>query len=525
MLHRITSALCLLAVTACSQSGTGVQTPIDVSGPGSGSGGGTIPITEPPVDGPPVDAPPVDSGAGGRDRGTRSILDGASSSERGQSDVDELDYIHMSPEEAARLAASAVVRYRAHPVAGYVGLYEFVLNNTGSGWQEKFLLQVPLVPPTGPTPLLVVFHKFGSSHGDLISSGFIPEVTSRGWYAICPLGARQKNFGNLESQINIKASLELVRSLFPIDPTRVYGVGFSMGGGSVVNYAARHLDPRSLMFAAVCDHTGGVSLANTWFNEYDDNDLDDNIPTPGANLEVPDVLEELYGGTPAQKPFAYQRCSTIDLDPVSNLIGVGTDFARNLGHVPTLVWLAANEPTAYLQNQTIAFANHIQPLNVNNTLHMAPGSIHAWTTLDPAFVCNWLSQFTLSLPRSETSLADEDGQWLGFFVEQDATGAFTPFDWSVDAAAKRLTLSSTQNLRRLRVNAASLGITLTGPVTLDLSTADGTGDVVQFLYVPAAPTSVTRDGVSASGTFDALTHTFAITETDPAPHHWIVTFP
>jgi hypothetical protein len=190
MLHRVTPTLCLLALAACTPSGAGdanVQTPIDVGVPGSGSGTDVAPPTN----------------GGGRDRDGTSILDGASSSERGQSEVDELDYIHMSPEEAARLAASAVVRYRAHPVAGYVGLYEFVLNNTGSGWQEKFLLQVPPVPPTGPTPLLVVFHKYGSSHGDLISSGFIPEVQARGWYAICPLGARQKNFGNLESQINI----------------------------------------------------------------------------------------------------------------------------------------------------------------------------------------------------------------------------------------------------------------------------------------------------------------------------------
>ena len=92
MLHRITPALCLFALAACSPSGTDVQKPIDVGTPGTGSGSGTPPVT------PPV-APPVDGG--GRDRDTTSILDGASPSERGASDVDELDYIHMSPEEAA----------------------------------------------------------------------------------------------------------------------------------------------------------------------------------------------------------------------------------------------------------------------------------------------------------------------------------------------------------------------------------------------------------------------------------------
>jgi dienelactone hydrolase len=515
MLHRLTPILCVLAA-ACAQGGSSdVKTPIDVGVPGSGAG------QQAPVD----PAPPDPGSHGGRDRDGQSILDSATSQERGNSDVDELDYQGMTQEEVSQLFASPAVRYRVHAVPGFQGLYEFVLNNTGSGWQEKFLLQVPRMQPTVPTPLLVVFHKFGSSHGDLLSSGFIPEVRSRGWYAICPLGARQKNFGNLESQINVRASLELVRSLFPIDPTRVYGVGFSMGGGSVVNYAARHLDPRGVMFAAVCDHTGGVSLAHTWAEEYDDNDVDDNIPTPGANLEVPDILESLYGGTPAQQPFAYQRCSTIDLDPFTGLIGAGTDFARNLGHVPTLVWLASGDPTAYLVNQTTAFETHIQAQNANNQLHLAPGTVHAWTTLDPTYVCNWLSQFTLALPRGGTSLADEDGQWLDFFVEQDASGSFTPFTWSVDAAAKRITISGTANLHRLRVLSAAMGVAPTGPVTLDLSTADGTGDIVELLYVPAAPTAVTRDGVPAAGSFDPLAHTFRVTETDPALHHWVVTFP
>jgi dienelactone hydrolase len=484
-----------------------VTTPIDVSSPDT--------AVPPAVDPVPADPTPDHRGRG-------SVLDTLLDDRKV---VDELDYAGLAPEVVAQIAASPTVRYRVNPVAGFPGLFEFVLVNTGSGWQEKFLLQEPLTPPTGPTPLVVVFHKYGSSHGDLISSGFIPEVQSRGWYAICPLGARQKNFGNLESQINIRAALELVRALYPIDSARVYGVGFSMGGGSVVNYAARHVDPKGVMFAAVCEHTGGVSLRNTWFYEPDDADQDDNVPTPGLNLEVPDVLESLFGGTPAAQPFAYQRCSTIDFDPFTGQVGALTDFARNLEHVPTLVWMAVNDPTRYLQKQTTTFDSHIQGQNPNNTFHLAPGNVHAWTTLDPAFVCNWFAQFTLTLPRSGHALADEDGQWLEFMVEQDASGAFTPFTWSVDAPTKTITLSGTRNLRKLRIHAAPLGVALTGPVALDLSTADGTGDVVDFLYVPAAPTSVTRDGVAASASWDPQASVLTITETSAALHHWVVTFP
>jgi hypothetical protein len=504
MLQRLSPALLLLAA-ACSQGGSDVPsvvTPIDVASPDTAL---------PPAD--PKPKPP---------RSRDNVLDTIADETLV---VDELDYTGLPPQVVAQLASTPGVRYRFQPIAGFPGLYEFVLLNTGSGWQEKFLLQEPLTPPTGPTPLVVVFHKFGSSHGDLLPSGFIPEVQSRGWYAICPLGARQKNFGNLESQINIRVALELVRSLYPIDTTRVYGVGFSMGGGSVVNYAARHVDPRGIMFAAVCEHTGGVSLLNTYFHEPDDNDLDDNLPTPGLNLEVPDVLEGLFGGTPAAQPFAYQRCSTIDFDAFTGQVGPLTDFARNLEHVPTLVWKAFNDPMRYLQNQTTRFASHVQGQNVANTYHLVSGNVHAWTTLDPAFVCNWFAQFTLTLPRSGHMLADEDGQWQEFVVEQSAGGAFTPFTWSVDAPTKTIAITETRNLRKTRIDAAAMGVALTGAVTLDLSTGDGTGDIVDFLYAPAAPTSVTRDGVTASGTWDPVASVFTVTETDPALHRWVITFP
>ena len=126
---------------------------------------------------------------------------------------------------------------------------------------------------------------------------------------------------------------------------------------------------------------------------------------------------------------------------------------------------------------------------------------------------------------SARTIADEDGQWLYFFVEQDAFGSFTPFTWSVDAAQKRVEVSQTKNLRRLRITPAGFGLTLTGAVTLRLSTADATGDEFQFLYVPNAPIAVTRDGQPATGTYDAQGHTFLVVETDAALHEWVITFP
>jgi pimeloyl-ACP methyl ester carboxylesterase len=410
-------------------------------------------------------------------------------------------------------------------VPGFQHLYEFVMQNTGSGWQEKFLLQTPATISQTPAPLLVVFHKYGSSHADVLNTGFLAEGMNRGWFVLCPLGARQKHFGNLESQINTNAALELVRYLYRIDQTRVYGVGFSMGGGAVSNYAARHLDPKGVMFAAICDHTGSVSLGHTWANEVDDGDLDDNIPNPGDNLEPPDVLEGLFGGTPAAQPFAYQRCSSIDLDPVTGQIGIDTDFSRNLAHVPALVWLATGEPNQYLANQTQSFFGHVQPLNPVDTFHSVIANVHLWSTLDYTYVCDWLQQFTLQIPSSGQTLVDEDGQWFQWFVEQDAAGSFTRFTWSVDTATKTIQISGTSNLRRLTVDAGKIGLALHGAVTVSLSTADGLGDKFSLRGVAVAPTSVQRDGVAAAGTFDSSLLTYHFTESDGGAHTWVLAFP
>lgn len=429
---------------------------------------------------------------------------------------------------ASFTGGSSAIRYRARLVTNLpYPSYEFIVSNTGSLWQEKFLLQVPSTPPTGPTPLLVVFHKYGSSHGDVLNTNFPAEADTRGWYLLSPLGGHQKNFGTMQAQINVRAALTLTLHLFSqIDRTRIYGVGFSMGGGSLASFAARQIDPQGPMFAAIVNHTGTVSLAHTHYNDtYDDDDTDDN-PAAGAGLEPQEMLEFLLGGTPATHLFDYQRFSTIDLDPILNSIGVGTDMSRNLAHVPTYVWYADNDPNAYLREQTAQFDTHVRPQNVANLLSQIPSTTHSWGTLDDTAVCDWLAQRTLAIPTSGSTLADEDGRFFHFTLAQDASGSFTPFTWSFDATTSTFDLSATQNLRSLSMDLVSMGApALTGAFTFNLATTDGLGDTIQLTNVPFSPISVTRDGISAPHLHDAATQTLTIVETDgAAPHAWVVTF-
>jgi dienelactone hydrolase len=384
---------------------------------------------------------------------------------------------------------------------------------------------MPPNPPATPAPLLVVFHKFGSSHGDVLNTTFLAETQARGWYCLAPLGARQKHFGNLESQINTRAALRLAAHLFPIDGDRVYGVGFSMGGGAVANYAAGHLDPTDLRFAAIANHTGGVSLPHTWFHEPDDADLDDDTPSPGMNLEVPDVLEDLFGGAPSAVPFAYLRCSVLDVDPITGVASAQNDLARNLSSIPTYTTIANADPLLYLGTQTYALDGVLQAQAAGHQLSILNGNVHAWTTLDETAICDWLQSKTLQSPLSARTLATENGRWHDFDVEQTAAGAFTPFTWSVDVPTRRVQISQTANLHRLSIHAADLGLPTSGPITLVLSTSDGSGDRARVLGVSGAPTLVTRDGVSATATYDSLTQSVEVVETDGARHEWLLVLP
>jgi pimeloyl-ACP methyl ester carboxylesterase len=416
---------------------------------------------------------------------------------------------------------------RRYPVPGNPGLFEIVLDNTGSGYQERFLLQIPDVQPPTLVPLLVVFHKFGVSHWDVhVNTTFPGEAQARGWYLLTPLGASGVNFSSLESQINIRAAVDFVASSYNVDRLRVYGAGFSMGGGSVTSYAARHLDPSGVMFAAIANHTGGVSLPHTHFSEPDDNDADDNVPNQGANLEVPDILEFWYGGPPSLQAFNYLRCSMIDLDPFTLTVGTNTDMSRNLPPVPVLNWLAANDPLQYLYDQTQSFHDHIQTQNAANTLFVVPGSAHTWQTLNETQVCDWLAQFTLQMPTSGSTLADEDGVYFHFQVDQANAGNFARFTWSIDASLDILDVSGTAILKRLTVDSSAAGFSFHRPVTVSIASGDGTGEEIRFLDVSVPPSGITRDGQPATGAYDPRAQTLLIREIDATgPHQWVLLFP
>ena len=409
------------------------------------------------------------------------------------------------PDEALPGAGQALLFYQVH-IGGF-GM------GTQTGYWEDFFVYSP--DQTKERPLLVVFHKYGVSHYDAwLNTEFFQEAVRRGWHIIAPLSASGVHMGSIEGQINTEKAIEWMMGNFNIDKDRIYGVGFSMGGGAVTNFAARHLDHAKYSFAAVVDHTGGIAHEDTY------------VQSPSTQF----VFDFWFGnGNPGSTdPFKMARSCLLDFHPDTLVVDPTNDLARNLTSVPIKVTRAAVEPlsTAYLSKQCDVFVNHLLSLGGKVVYEIVPYFGHSWDMLDERATVDWLGVHRLKVPTAHSTLADGDYRYYHFDVTQDAPQAFTPFTWSVDTTLNRLDLSATANLADLGVDLASAGLSATQTFELNLSTSDNLADEVTLQGWPTAPTAVHRDGVQefTNWNYDSIEQELVIQEFDgTAAHQWVIT--
>jgi acetyl esterase/lipase len=395
--------------------------------------------------------------------------------------------------------------------------YRFT-TDPGSGFAEKFFVFEPVPKPTSPRPLLVSFHAFGVTQNDiLVNTSFMEECAKRGWYLLAPLSASGGHFMSQPGQINTRAALDLTLAGFNVDEQRIYGVGFSMGGGMALNFAARNLDPAGGMFAAVVDHTGAVDLNDTYRDD------------PSSQF----IFDFWYGdGSPGTAdPFQMLKASLFEYDDVAQQVDPDTDLARNLAHVPIYMLRAEFDPLVDLAEQHdrlyAILAGQGRPPGPAFTHEIVPSvDVHKWSTLDAAKACDWMAQFTLDLPSSGRTLAIKEGTHFHFFVDQQVVGGLTPITWEVDTVANRFVLSETENLNGIYLDTAGAGLSTSKVLYVTLSTADGAADRVGLRGFAKAPAGVMRDGVIVDGSYwsyDSNAKMVVLTETDGAgTHDWVV---
>ena len=337
-------------------------------------------------------------------------------------------------------------------------IVEYKINKVkGSQWSEFFLVGMPRgTKLSSPLPVLVLFHGYGKHHfGPLVATDYFSLAMQRGWIVVAPLGAHGKNYGIEYSQKNVEAALDLlVGSIAPsfgasVDLDRFYAVGFSMGGGAAMSFAARHLDgsDNGLRFAGVVNHTGTTSLSHSYW----------------ANPNVASVFNQnyMFGGSPNAKPFRYPRVSSIDLEyPSPNDVGLDNDMVRNLVPVPVLHYTCKTDPLTYVVMQTERTHEHLENTlgGKNSTLWTGdklPGNNHHdWQNLPEQDVLDWLAPKSYQAPADDTwvsTLADRDGRWHGFEITQVTQKVFSPFKWRVKALPNLIQILEVDNIEELKI--------------------------------------------------------------------------
>jgi len=380
---------------------------------------------------------------------------------------------------------------------------------TGTGYKERFMIFAP--DQSKPSPLLVVFHKFGTSELDAwVNTQFFQEAWSRGWHIMAPLSSTDVHFGNPLGQQNTQVALEWMTDNFNIRPDRIYGVGFSMGGGAALSYAAQHVDPTKPMFAAVVDHTGGISLNDTYLNE------------PSAQF----IFDFFFGdGTPGSAdPWKMTAASMFDFNPGTLAVDDQTNMARNLKYMPIKVFRVSNDPLAYLKVQCDVFANYLTNRGFVHTYEIVDGHTHLWAHLSERKSLVWLSKKKLTLPSAGRVLAHQDGRFFFFTVDQIAAETFSPFDWTITASLNKLRVWRTGNLTSLTFDTVEAGLDPSQMLTIDMATGDGVPVTYVLRDIAATPTTVERDSVPTTAyLYDPVEKTLTLQETDGGNHLWEVT--
>lgn len=424
----------------------------------------------------------------------------------------------------------------AVPSAGGTA-YNLKLVIPSTGLEEFFSLHVPALPPGVVRPMVVGFHSFRRTHLEVsLGTDLMTEAAARGWFFLAPVqrsavGDPLINYGSVQSQEHVEVLMRWVMDIYAVDPDRVYGVGHSMGGGSAMSYAARHRDLDAGAFAAVANHTGTVGVSNVW----------DVEPVVRPDLEL------LFGGTPTQEPFEYQRSSTVELDQSGALIPGGRHMATNLSFVDTRTYYATNDSltylvtqsqslTAFMQSLPFAMYQEVPVVAPPDCLNLPPSlpDGHCWESVDTVALYDWFQTKSLvANPPFGSCLADRSGEWHGFDLVQERSGEFSSFDFVVDPAQDLIEITSLENVRSVTFDLSTKGLSPANKFEVEVSSADGTGHIVSILGLSARPTQVTRGGLGAlercasspfpTWCYDDATGVLTLFEPTGTPGDWEIT--
>jgi hypothetical protein len=393
-------------------------------------------------------------------------------------------------------------------------VYALRISGTGTGWDEDFLIGIPPAP-LSPAPLLVLFHQYSVSEFDTYSkTEFFKEALMRGWYVVAPLGAHELNFGIDYSQQNIEVCLNWVTDFFggALDSERVYGVGFSMGGGALMSYASRHIDPEGVRFAALLNHTGSLSVADL-YERCGNNDT--------TIFDHP----EMFGGAPSTNELGYQRASSIHLWPQAARIDTSSDFVRNLQSTYIETWYSDIDPNPCpLVAQNWALNRYLETTPYLNQSWDSSEQVftvnqHTWHLLDEGQILDTFTPLRAQDPTGTVDvLADRDARYFSVEIEQATQGVLSPFRFNSTPRGQNLIyFDRYSNISKVILHAAGAGLDTSLPLEVKLD-GNARSSPIEFTITgyPNIPSDVTFTGTSSTDwAYDAALGRVTLQVTSP----------
>lgn len=320
---------------------------------------------------------------------------------------------------------------------------------TGTGFMERIQIMTPFgYNPAGPdVPLLLIGNGYGLSAGSFFNgmSDLPDEANNRGWLLVVVTQLDDKSFGAWNKpQGNVTAALQHMLNNYRVDAERIYAIGWSMSGGSLASYAARHLDPAKPMIAAVVVNAGSLDLVDTYNNEV---------------VGVKTIMENvnLFQGNPALAAFHYnyERTETVFTSPSTGALNATYCQARNLRNIPIYHVYSNDDTIPYLPQQNTLFDTYLTSIGANLTTQTFSGlaTPHSWDLVDPIAALDWCQQFTTNRsPPSYELNADRSGVFYWTTLTQRTAGAFSRLEVDADAATNTLSILGSENLSAIEVS-------------------------------------------------------------------------
>jgi len=368
---------------------------------------------------------------------------------------------------------------------------------TGTGFLERIQIMTPFgFDPNGPElPLILVFNGWGLSANSFFNGmSTIPdEANVRGWMVVAVTCLDDKSYGWITGQTGVEVAMNYVDHYYPIDRDRIYGVGWSGGGGSIVSYAARHRDPTQPMLAAVATNAGSYDLENTYFW----------VPSSIKTLmEHPNLFQgPPSGGT----LFNYERTQTQTLSGV--VIDPSRSQMKNLTHTPLHHVYSTDDPLLYLAGQSTKFRDYFLAEASSYSVQTFSGlpEPHTWDLLPGPATLDFFEPHRLETDIGSFRVtADRKGRydWATVFLQ---TGSdFATFSCALDETTNHVTVEDVSNVTALVIEPPPTRVALGTDFSVSFSTADAQPTLLRLARVTAAPDRIMDGAIPFTAwTYDA----------------------